>query len=116
MILDVGCDTGIPVAQIFSGAGYSVTGIDISSSMVELAPSCVRGRFLVGNVLSFQLEEQYVVTLMLFAHYHLNYAASYAAVHRFAPALEPQSSLVVGQIPSDETTRGEDSASANIVI
>lgn len=36
-VLDVGCGIGIPVARFFVDYGFSVTGIDISERMVELA-------------------------------------------------------------------------------
>jgi ubiquinone/menaquinone biosynthesis C-methylase UbiE len=36
-VLDVGCGAGVPVAKHLIGSGFSVTGIDISQSMLELA-------------------------------------------------------------------------------
>lgn len=36
-LLDVGCGTGIPVVRFLVDAGFGVTGVDISSSMLELA-------------------------------------------------------------------------------
>ena len=36
-VLDLGCGTGIPTARILSDAGHSVTGIDTSSKMLQLA-------------------------------------------------------------------------------
>lgn len=46
-VLDVGCGAGIPVARFLVDAGFSVTGVDVSSSMLQLARSHVPGaRFL----------------------------------------------------------------------
>jgi ubiquinone/menaquinone biosynthesis C-methylase UbiE len=36
-VLDVGCGAGVPVARFLVRAGFKVTGIDVSSSMLELA-------------------------------------------------------------------------------
>lgn len=36
-VLDVGCGAGVPVAQFLVKTDFKVTGVDISSSMVELA-------------------------------------------------------------------------------
>jgi ubiquinone/menaquinone biosynthesis C-methylase UbiE len=36
-VLDVGCGAGVPVARFLVDAGFKVTGIDVSSSMLELA-------------------------------------------------------------------------------
>lgn len=36
-VLDAGCGAGIPVVRFLVDAGFKVTGVDISSSMLELA-------------------------------------------------------------------------------
>jgi ubiquinone/menaquinone biosynthesis C-methylase UbiE len=36
-VLDVGCGAGVPVAQFLVKADFNVTGVDFSSSMIELA-------------------------------------------------------------------------------
>ncbi len=36
-VLDAGCGTGLPIAKFFVEKGFSVTGIDISETMIELA-------------------------------------------------------------------------------
>ena len=40
-MLDAGCGAGIPVARFLVNAGFSLTGIDVSSSMLRLARSHV---------------------------------------------------------------------------
>ncbi|MFD1833065.1 class I SAM-dependent methyltransferase [Streptomyces desertarenae] len=42
-VLDVGCGTGVPTARQLAEAGHRVTGIDISSGMVELSRANVPG-------------------------------------------------------------------------
>ena len=36
-LLDVGCGAGVPVVRFLVNAGFEVTGVDISSAMLELA-------------------------------------------------------------------------------
>ena len=36
-VLDVGCGAGVPVARFLVLAGFKVTGVDASSSMLKLA-------------------------------------------------------------------------------
>ncbi len=36
-VLDVGCGAGVPVARFLVDAGFNVTGVDVSSGMLELA-------------------------------------------------------------------------------
>ena len=36
-VLDVGCGAGVPVARFLVRAGFKVTGVDVSSTMLELA-------------------------------------------------------------------------------
>ena len=36
-VLDVGCGAGVPVARFLVDAGFRVTGVDVSSSMLKLA-------------------------------------------------------------------------------
>ena len=50
-ILDAGCGAGVPVAKYLVDRGYSVTGIDFSTSMLNLARQQVPGaEFLEGDM------------------------------------------------------------------
>ncbi len=50
-ILDAGCGAGVPVGKFLVDRGYSVTGIDISTSMINLARQHVPGaEFLEGDM------------------------------------------------------------------
>ena len=46
-VLDVGCGAGMPVATTLSDTGFAVTGIDISTSMLDLAREHVPGATFV---------------------------------------------------------------------
>jgi ubiquinone/menaquinone biosynthesis C-methylase UbiE len=50
-ILDAGCGAGVPVAKYLVDRGYSVTGIDFSTSMLNLARQQVpEAEFLEGDM------------------------------------------------------------------
>jgi ubiquinone/menaquinone biosynthesis C-methylase UbiE len=42
-ILDVGCGSGVPVCKYLADAGFTVTGIDFSEAMIDLARKHVSG-------------------------------------------------------------------------
>jgi SAM-dependent methyltransferase len=70
-ILELGCGTG-KHAQILSEFGYNITGIDISSQMIENAvkntPTNLNSRleYFVGNVQNFRIEKKFDVIISLF--------------------------------------------------
>ena len=53
-VLDIGCGAGVPVARTLAER-FSVTGVDISASMIELARANVpAGRFIRADVTSVE--------------------------------------------------------------
>jgi ubiquinone/menaquinone biosynthesis C-methylase UbiE len=57
-VLDAGCGAGIPVARFLVDAGFTVTGVDVSSSMLQLARSHVpEARFLRMDMRRLGLED-----------------------------------------------------------
>lgn len=54
-VLDMGCGTGNPLDVALAAAGHKVTGVDISTSMLELTRKNVpSGTFIVGDMYSYQ--------------------------------------------------------------
>ncbi len=50
-VLDVGCGVGTPIARYLIDRGYSVTGIDASEAMLEIAKQQVsEAHFIEGRV------------------------------------------------------------------
>ena len=66
-ILELGCGSG-GHAAIFSQNGYSVLGIDLSSSMVEIANSKAIANFhaIVGNICDFTLDKKFDAAISMF--------------------------------------------------
>jgi SAM-dependent methyltransferase len=101
-ILDLGCGTGnhaIPLAS----RGYEVTGVDISPDMLHLATEKVHAfpqpqsysqsqpTFLLGDVRSIDLQQQFDAVLMMFAvlGYQMTNEDVFAALHTVSRHLKP---------------------------
>ena len=58
-VLDAGCGAGVPVARFLKQRGFSVTGVDISSAMLELARSQVPDTiFMKGDLTKLEFRDQ----------------------------------------------------------
>jgi SAM-dependent methyltransferase len=96
-ILDVGCGTG-EHARLLAERGYQVDGIDLEPAFVELARrKHPGGRFLQGDMASFDLGRRYDVVMSLFSA--IGYVRTLdqveAALRRFAAHLEPGGVVIV---------------------
>ncbi|HWO25524.1 MAG TPA: class I SAM-dependent methyltransferase [Kofleriaceae bacterium] len=57
-VLDIGCGTGRPTAEVLTQAGHAVTGIDVSATMIDIARRQVPGaRFEQIDVRDFASED-----------------------------------------------------------
>ncbi len=52
-MLDLGCGTGYPVCEFFLSRGWSVTGVDVSSKMLEIA----KNAFPTGFYIKARMED-----------------------------------------------------------
>ncbi|EMC94746.1 hypothetical protein BAUCODRAFT_35999 [Baudoinia panamericana UAMH 10762] len=100
--LDVGCGTGVPIAQMLARAGLKVVGIDISPKMVSLAAERVKeGSFIVADLAHWEPDTPFDAVLVMFCHLQMNYATVHAMFYKYACALSPNGLLAVGQCPAD---------------
>ncbi len=59
-VLDVGCGSGIPITKYLVEKGMRVTGIDISSQLLDLAASNVpQGKFVKVSISAYQTDEKF---------------------------------------------------------
>ena len=72
-LLDVGCGTGAHAVEL-AQRGYSVTGVDLSQSMLDRAiqkaaalDAASRPRFLCGDARDFETGQSHDVAIMMFA-------------------------------------------------
>ncbi|MCX5394454.1 bifunctional 2-polyprenyl-6-hydroxyphenol methylase/3-demethylubiquinol 3-O-methyltransferase UbiG [Streptomyces sp. NBC_00094] len=102
-VLDVGSGTGRPVADRLTRAGFAVTGIDVSRTMVELARSQVPGaRFEQCGVHDFDAPEGgFDAVCAFFPLLVMGRDEVSAALRRMAGWLAPGGYLVTATVPAD---------------
>ena len=72
-VLDAGSGTGIPVAKELVQKGYHLTGVDISSTMIEHARMNVpQGRFIEQSVTEMLFEEEFEGVVSFYTFIHLS--------------------------------------------
>lgn len=94
-VLDVCCGSGHVTGELVR-RGYRVTGVDLSSELIEIARNKVDAEFVVGDARTLHLPERYDAALSTFdALNHLlsieDLAAAFRSVHR---ALKPRGLFV----------------------
>ena len=96
-ILDVGCGTGRH-AELLCEAGLEVDGLDIEPGFIHIAQERnPNGRFLVGDMTSFEVSEPYDALFCLFGSigYAVDEARLHAAFECFRNAVRPSGLLIV---------------------
>ncbi|CAM3513393.1 class I SAM-dependent methyltransferase [Kibdelosporangium persicum] len=102
-VLDVGCGTGRPTAELLVAAGHDVTGCDVSPAMIEIARAQVPGaRFEVADLrtLSYPAESWNAV-VVFFSLLQLTRAEIDATLTKFVEWLAPGGCLLLATVPAD---------------
>ena len=96
-VLDAGCGSGVPVAKDLVEAGYNVTGIDISSSMLSLArehvPEAVFHKMNMKE-LSFK-DEAFGGVVTCYSFFHVPAAEQPTVLAEFHRVLQPNGGLMI---------------------
>ncbi|MFB6818070.1 class I SAM-dependent methyltransferase [Streptomyces sp. NPDC056347] len=102
-VLDVGSGTGRPTAQVLTGAGHEVHGVDVSPVMVELAARHVPGAsFECADMLRLDLEERsFDAVCAYFSLLQMSRADQSRLLRKLARLLVPGGHLVVATVPLD---------------
>ncbi|MYB67219.1 MAG: methyltransferase domain-containing protein [Gemmatimonadetes bacterium] len=89
-ILDVGCGAGIPVSRHLAGT-FSLTGIDISSSMIALAKKNVpKAKFVIADVMETEFPAcSFDAIVSFYAIFHIPRQEHLNLFRRFAQWLRP---------------------------
>jgi 2-polyprenyl-3-methyl-5-hydroxy-6-metoxy-1,4-benzoquinol methylase len=86
--LDVGCGSGGRIIAALSGAGFQVTGLDVSEAMIEHARERNPGsRFILGDICEWQSQEQYDAIIAWDSIFHVPHSAQRRVVVRLCDAL-----------------------------
>jgi SAM-dependent methyltransferase len=102
-VLDVGCGTGRPTAELLAAAGHDVTGCDVSPVMVEIARAQVPGaRFELADLrmLAYPVGSWDAV-VAFFPLLQLTRAEIDAALEKFAGWLVPGGIFLLATVPAD---------------
>ncbi|KNG82472.1 hypothetical protein ANOM_009530 [Aspergillus nomiae NRRL 13137] len=99
-ILDVGCGTGKPVADILASAGHEVHGIDLSPEMVKIAQSQVQGTFEVANMNDFHPSKPYDAVFAILSLFQHTPGEAYSLIFKFSEWLKVGGYLAIAVTPS----------------
>jgi SAM-dependent methyltransferase len=100
-VLDIGCGTGVPVAQMLDAAGMAVVGTDVAPQMVHHARKRCGGVFQVVDMVDYEPQGTFDAIFIIYSHLGLTYSDFHRVVSRVVQALKPGGLLAIGQSPAD---------------
>jgi ubiquinone/menaquinone biosynthesis C-methylase UbiE len=102
-VLDVGCGTGKPVAEVLAAAGHRVTGYDVSPKMIEIARAQLPGAgFDVADLRTLeQPAGSWDAVVACYSLLQLTHAQIDAALAKFADWLAPGGIFLMATVPVD---------------
>lgn len=102
-VLDVGCGTGRPVAEVLVAAGHRVSGYDVSPIMIEIARTQIPGATF--DVADFRALDQpagsWDAVVVCYSLLQLTRAEIDAALAKFADWLAPGGIFLMVTLPID---------------
>ncbi|EFR04205.1 methyltransferase type 11 [Nannizzia gypsea CBS 118893] len=116
-VLDVGCGTGRPIAEALCAAELDVTGIDLSTEMVEMCkkrfPSAT---FIKADMTKFHPEQKFDAVFAVLSLFHVSHRECYSMLFKFADWLKEGGRLFITTIYSyDLVDRGAKPDSQGII-
>ena len=109
-VLDIGSGTGLPVASMLTNAGITVTGIDISSAMIDVARLNVpSASFHRCNMKQYRPpnDEKYDAIVAIFSIINLPTSGIREMAFKMAHWLRPGGLLVLGTIDFTDVDQAE---------
>lgn len=109
-VLDIGSGTGLPVASMLTDAGMTVTGIDISSAMIDAARVNVpSANFHKCDMRQYRLpnDEKYDAIVSIFSIINVPTSAIREMAFKMAHWLKPGGLLVLGSIDFTDVSQAE---------
>lgn len=95
-VLDVGCGTGDPIAHYFMQKGFSVTGVDFSTRMLDLARKRFpMGKWIIEDMRTLNLGKQFDGIIGWNSFFHLTQDEQRATLARLAFHLAPNGALML---------------------
>jgi cyclopropane fatty-acyl-phospholipid synthase-like methyltransferase len=100
-VLDIGCGTGIPVAQMLDAAGMDVIGTDVAPQMVYHAQKRCGGTYQVVDMVNYEPQGTFDAIFIIYSHLGLTSSAFHRVVFQVIQALNLDGLLSIGQSPAD---------------
>lgn len=108
-VLDVGCGAGIPTARFLVKKGITVTGIDLSTTMLDLARKNVpNGEFIRMDMNKLKFSENtFDGIVSVFALFHVPRKKHFEVIKNFFKIIKPGGILLIniGVSESEGTSR-----------
>lgn len=107
-VLDLGCGSGVPVAQFFLEKNCAVTGVELSEEMLKLAQKRFpASEWIHGDMRGLDLGRRFDILLAWDSFFHLTRAAQRAMFPVFAAHANPAALLMFNTGGDDGETWGE---------
>jgi SAM-dependent methyltransferase len=107
-VLDLGCGSGEPIARHLIEAGYRLTGIDSSPSLIALCKQRFpEQQWIVADMRTLDLGRRFDGILAWYSFFHLHFDDQRAMFPRFAAHAAPGASLMFTSGPMHGEAIGE---------
>ena len=107
-VLDLGCGSGEPVARHLIEAGYRVTGVDSSPSLIALCKERFpEQQWIVADMRTLDLGRRFDGILAWYSFFHLHFDDQRAMFPRFAAHARPDAVLMFTSGPEHGEAYGE---------
>ena len=95
-VLDLGCGTGEPIARWFMAEGFTVTGVDFATSMLDLARTrWPQGDWRQGDMRGLDLDETFDGIIAWDSFFHLRPDEQRTCIAHMARHLVPGGSVLI---------------------
>lgn len=95
-LLDLGCGSGVAIAQYFLKAGFKVTGIDYSETMIALAKKHYpKSEWYVQDIRDIQFDKQFDAVYSWHGFFHLSVAEQKNALPKIVDCVKSGGSLML---------------------
>ncbi|WP_170515232.1 class I SAM-dependent DNA methyltransferase [Ruegeria atlantica] len=106
-VLDLGCGTGEPIARWFKAEGFTVTGVDFSEAMLEIAHSrWPDGDWRQADMRDFELDQRFDGIVAWNSFFHLTADEQKDCIARMARHLRKGGMLMLTVGPSAGEEQG----------
>ncbi|KAJ3488953.1 hypothetical protein NLG97_g6097 [Lecanicillium saksenae] len=105
-VLDIGCGPGGPASRL-SEAGFKVTGIDVSQSMVNFCQKNCTGNFYKADMTTYQPQQQFDAIISLFNLFQISYETTYSMAFKMASWLRPGGTIILGTTAAEDVIKSE---------